>query len=215
MSETPNAKETTMTRTIQSTLGKPDNLQYLCRRTGTTVRFRGSEFEAWTELPVVEIVQRLQVTELQSFDGICEVEGEYFYTDGAAGGNEYAEAAWTMPNGETWHQSFPLTLHDSVSNFWLRQRNWLLKLAAKPEPFSRSSAMDTGAIHHLAATLDAAQRLHKKLRNVANKGEATARDVDDAAQIVAILRAMHARHGLKSLDLDSRGERAKRKGHES
>jgi hypothetical protein len=65
-------------------------------------------------------------------------------------------------------------------------------------------------IDQLRAAAEATQKLHKKLRQLLNKGEASAADVQDAAAAAQSVRAIYARHKLKAFDLDSRAERKNR-----
>jgi hypothetical protein len=66
--------------------------------------------------------------------------------------------------------------------------------------------------HLLRDACRAAQKLHKKLRQLRNRGDAADADVADAAATVAALRRVMDRHGLtEGYDLDSRPERTRRR----
>jgi hypothetical protein len=71
--------------------------------------------------------------------------------------------------------------------------------------------VDAIATHLLQSALITAQKLEKKFRQLRNRGEVTARQLDDARGIVAYLRGLADQFGVESPDIDSRAARARRK----
>lgn len=70
---------------------------------------------------------------------------------------------------------------------------------------------DQIGLNLLNAALVAAQKLHKKLRQLANRGDCSEQDVADARAALESLREISVRHGVRPVDVDSRAERQKRK----
>jgi hypothetical protein len=92
--------------------------QYRVERTNETVSVRLDEFSAPIQLPVVRIAKLFEVSELDSFDGVCDLDGEYFYLTGCHHGDLGESAKWTLPNGQIWNQDFPQFLHKEILNFF-------------------------------------------------------------------------------------------------
>lgn len=55
-----------------------------------------------------------------------------------------------------------------------------------------------------------AQKLEKKLRQLRNRKEATEEDVEDAKEVVEILREIADRRGIAPIDIDA-GDRRRKK----
>ena len=70
---------------------------------------------------------------------------------------------------------------------------------------------DPLTLHLLRGAAQAAQKLHKKLRQLANRGDATEADLTDAADACEAVARIQERHGVAPLDIDSRGERRRRR----
>lgn len=62
----------------------------------------------------------------------------------------------------------------------------------------------------LGEALHFAQKVHKRARQLKNRGDATAQDLEDAEVAIDRLRAIHRRHGIQPVDMDSRAEKRKR-----